>query len=219
MPSKVVTKKELAEALGIKLRQIANYVKDGMPIHSTGARNAQLFDIGQCKKWRLKNIDKTMAIKTELKRKSEEENDQREKEYEGDEESQKNDLLRKLRADADDAELKVKLNEIKLAEAEGRLVDADDLDKAMSEQAIIHKTDKTNDEKILPILLENRSSGEIAEILHEHNQERLNGLDKLINKVFDSEETLHEVIEEVLRRLKDGVEPSTLIKRINGSLI
>ena len=212
MQNSPVTKKELSEALGIKIRQITNYVKDGMPVHSVGKRNAQLFDMGACKKWRLENIDKTMSIKTTS-------TEERDKITEEDEELQKNDMLRKLKADADDAELKVQLNTIKLAEAEGRLVDADDLDKAMSEQAIIHRTDKTNDEKILPILLENRSSGEIAEILHEHNQERLNGLDKMINKVFDSKESMYEIVEEVLARLKDGVEPNTLIKRINGSLI
>lgn len=208
---KPIPKTELAEALGVKIRQIGNYVKDGMPIHSVGKRNAQMFDLKACQIWRSKNIDKGMSAKTEQKKTKISPDDETLAEEEV---RQRSDLSRKYTAEADSAELKVKLEGIKLAEAEGRLVDADDLDKAMSEQAIMHKTDKTNDEKILPILLENKSSGEIATLLHEHQQERLEMLDKLINKKFESTASLFDIIEQALELLSYDIEPDEIIKRM-----
>lgn len=212
---KPISKAELAEALGVKLRQIGNYIKDGMPIHSVGKRNAQMFDLKACQLWRSKNIDRGMASKTENIKPSIVDHEENLAEEEI---KQRSDLSRKYTAEADDAELKVKLNRIKLAEAEGRLVDADDLDKAMAEQAIIHKTDKTNDEKILPILLENKTSAEIAVLLHEHQQERLEMLDKLINKKFTSSSSLFDIIEQALELLSYGVESDEIIKRMSNEV-
>ncbi len=215
MPSKVVLKTELADILNVKARQIGNYIKKGMPVHSVGKRNAQSFDVEVCKKWKNKNIDKIMSIKTTKPKKTNIEVPT-DADHEGEE---KDDLSRKIKADADKAELGVKLDTIKLAEAEGRVVDANDLDRAMSELAIVHKTDKIQDENLFPVLLENKNAGEIKALLQEHNFERLEMLDKIINKEFKSEETMYDIVEVILQQLKDGVEPESLIKRIKGSLV
>ena len=89
----------------------------------------------------------------------------------------------------------------------------------MSELAVVHKTDKIHDENLLPILLENKNAGEIRSLLQEHNFERLEMLDKIVNKEFKSAETMYDIIEAVLQNLKSGTEPESIIKRINGSLI
>ena len=213
----VISKQELMLHMGKNKRTVERYIKDGMPKSELSTQRFQIFNIKDCESWRDGNIDKTMAMKTD--RLISQENIDSASNEDEDDVKVKSDMERKLKADADDSELKVKLNELKLAEAEGRVVDADDLDKAMAEQAIIHKTDKTNDEKILPILLENKSASEIYEILHEHQQERLGMLDSLINKTFKSDETLFDIVEVILRKLKDGTEPESIIKRVNGSLI
>lgn len=212
---KAVPKKELAEALGVKIRQVGNYVRDGMPIHSVGARNAQLFDIKACQLWRSKNIDKSMAVKTINIKPSVIDYEETLAEEEI---RQRSDLSRKYTADAENAEINVELNKLKLEKERGIVVNADDLDKAMAEQAVIHKTDKTNDEKILPILLQNKTSAEIAILIHEHQQERLIMLDKLISKQFTSHSSLFDIIEQVLELLSCDVEPDEIITRMKDEM-
>ena len=221
MQNRIVQKKELADVLEVKIRQIGNYIKRGMPISSTGKRGVQNFETEICKNWKVKNIDKVMSTKTKLYKQSkstEIEIEIDEKNTDEDEEV-KCDLERKLKADADSAVIKVKLDNLKLAEAEGRVVDANDLDKSMSELAIVHKTDKINDENVLPILLANKTASEIKKQLQKFNTKRLEELDKLINREFKSVETLYDIVEVVLCQLKEGIEPESLIKRIKGSLI
>jgi len=215
MQNNIGLKKELAEALGVKIRQIGNYIKRGMPIHSTGKRNVQKFDIEVCKKWKDRNIDKLMSIKTDNSQQRAEKEDTSAK----DSGELKGDLARKLKADADSAVIKVQLDDLKLAEAEGRVVDANDLDRSMAEQAVVHKTDKINDENILPIMLANKSATEIKKKLQTHNKKSHEELDKLIHKEFSSKETLYDIVSVVLEQLKNGVEPSSIIKRVKGSLV
>jgi len=223
--SKTVFKQELAEALGIKIRQVGNYIKQGMPIHSTGKRNVQMFDVEECLKWQDKSVNKEFSAKNltpakvdrliDIDKSKREENQIEDKEVAADD---INDMLRKLKADADRAETESELAKLKLSLQSGLLVDANDLDRAMSELAIVHKTDKIHDENLLPVILENKDAGEIKLLLQEHNHDRLAMLDKIVNKQFKSEETLYEIVEAILHQLKDGIEPESLIKRINGNL-
>ena len=211
----VVSRQELIEIWGKSAKTIQRYIKDGMPQHSNSTRAFQFFNLEEAEAWRNKSIDKVMSIKT-LRPTTDITVDIN---NENQDETPKGDLERKLKADADDAELKVRLNTIKLAEAEGRVVDANDLDRAMSELAIVHKTDKIHDENLLPIILENKDAGEIKTLLQEHNFERLEMLDKIVNKEFRSMETMYDIVEVVLHQLKDGVEPESLVKRLKGSLV
>lgn len=212
----VISRQELASILNKGDKTIQRYIKDGMPQHEKASRAFQVFNLSEVIAWRDKTIDKTMSIKTS---KPQTTNIEVDTENQDDELILTDDLSRKLKADADDAELKVKLNTIKLALAEGEVVDANDLDRAMSELAIVHKTDKIHDENLLPVLLENKDAGEIKKILQDHNKERLKMLDKIVNREFKSMETLHDIVEATLHQMKEGVEPESIIKRINGSLI
>lgn len=210
----VISKSELIteDRLDVSAKTVQRNVAKGMPVHPCSIKQFQVFDWIEVLAWVDGTVDKIMSAKTKKPKSSETEVDI-------DDDSVRTDMERKTKADADDSELKVKLNEIKLAEAEGRVVDADDLDRSMSELAIVHKTDKIHDENLLPILLENKDAGEIKKLLQEHNFERLEMLDKIVNKEFKSEETMYDIVEVMLQKLKEGVEPESLIKRLNGSLI
>jgi hypothetical protein len=124
--------------------------------------------------------------------------------------------LREIIAKTISAEERATMDTLKRKALDGQLVEAEDLDKAMAEQAILHKTDKINDEKVLPTLLEMKSAGDIASILYEHNQERLAHFDKIINKEFTCTETLYDIIEVVLTRLSLGESPKEIVEATNA---
>lgn len=124
--------------------------------------------------------------------------------------------LREIIAKTISAEEDATTKTLKRKALEGQLVEAEDLDKAMAEQAILHKTDKINDEKVLPTLLEMKPASEIAAILYEHNQERLTHFDKIINKEFTCTETLYDIIEVVLTRMSLGESPKEIVEAINA---
>jgi len=208
----VVSRQELQKLWNRTDKTIQRNVKDGMPLHEASSPRFQIFALKSAERWRDGNIDKVFSAKTEKVEHSQEPNDFTEV-------SAKSDMARKLTADADKAELEVKLSKLKLDTAEGLVVDANDLDRSMSELAIVHKTDKIQDENLLPVLLENKNSGEIKKILQEHNKKRLEMLDKLVSKEFKSSETLYDIVEVILKQLHGGTEPESLIKRIKGSLI
>lgn len=215
----VVSKNELIELWGKSAKTIQRSVKDGMPVHFASSNRFQIFTLEKVNRWRDGNIDKTMSMKTSFSTTVNGLEVLMPNSKDGEDIKLKTDIERKLKADADNAVLNVQLNELKLAEAEGRVVDAGDLDRSMSELAVVHKTDKIHDENLLPILLENKSVEEIKSLLQEHNFERLEMLDKIVNKEFKSAETMYDIIEAVLHKLKSGTEPESIIKRINGSLV
>lgn len=208
----VVSRQELIALWNKSDKTIQRNVKDGMPTHEASNTRFQIFSLKQAERWRDGNIDKVFSAKTDKLVSIPQQEDREDLEF-------KTDMERKLKADADKAELEVKLSALKLATAEGLVVDANDLDRSMAELAIVHKTDKIQDENLLPVLLENKNAGEIKKLLQEHNKKRLEMLDKLVNKEFQSENTLYDIVEETLHQLKDGIEPESLIKRIKGSLI
>lgn len=212
----VISRQELVVIWHKSVKTIQRYIKDGMPAHPMSTRAFQFFDLDEITKWRDGTIDKTMSDKTRGIVPSVVDNPE---DISTEEVRNRSDLSRKYTADAENAELTVQLNQLKLDTAKGELVPADDLDRAMSELAIVHKTDKIHDENLLPALLQNKNVGEIKQILQEHNFERLEMLDKIVNKEFDSTETMYDIVEAVLHQLKDGVEPASLVKRINGSLV
>lgn len=213
----VISRQELIELWKKNTKTIQRYIKDGMPAHPLSSRAFQFFNLEEVTKWRDGSIDKTMSQKTTA-RPSPSVLDHVE-DISTEEVKQRSDLSRKYTADAENAELTVQLNQMKLDTAKGLLVNAEDLDRAMSELAIVHKTDKIHDENLLPMLLENKDAGEIKKLLQDHNFERLEMLDKIVNKEFKSAETLYDIVEATLKQLGDGVEPESIVKRINGSLV
>ena len=225
MNQEIVDKKELAEILNVKIRQIGNYTKKGMPIHGVGKRNAQSFNKAKCIKWRDENINQAMASKTStakmlnetIKADSNNTKEIEVKIYEEPDDVAYN-VAKKLKLEVSVLETKDKHEKLKLALARGEVVNAEDLDRSMSELAIVHRTDKIHDENLLPTLLEHKDAGEIKILLQDHNFERLKMLDGIINKEFKSKETLYDITEAVLNQLKSGVEFDIIIKRVNGDI-
>lgn len=223
----VGTKKDLVKEFNCADRTITRYIKQGMPEHKQSTKEFKIFDMEECLAWKDRNINKEQSKKTKKNSNNEIEDDE---ENFSDEESsiiwdslsnkQRHKIaenaayLRKTIADADKSVSSARREQMKELEEEGLLVDANDIDKTMAEQAILHRTDKTNDEKVLPITLENKTAQEISIILHEHNQDRLDLLDKLVNKKLICSESFYDVAEIVIKKLLKNT-PKEIIKCVS----
>jgi hypothetical protein len=89
---------------------------------------------------------------------------------------------------------------------------ADDVDKSMAEQAVIHISQFMNDKKTLPVLLENKDRAKIAKLLEEHWHDHIADLGKLMHKVFDTDDTIYDAVKELTKRLVEGVKMSHIMK-------
>lgn len=221
------TKQDLAKVFGLKsIRSIQRNIDSGMPEHEESSEKLRLFDIENCIQWKKRNVNLEQSKRT---KKNQADEDEEGKEFSDEEEQnivdsltdkqlakiiENNAYLRKIVGDADKSVEEAARSKLKRQNEEGELVDADDLDKAMAELAVMHKTDRTNDEKILPILLEQKTSQEISALLYEHNKDRLDLLSKIIKKEFDCEETLYDIIEEVLLLQEKGFSDKDIINKL-----
>lgn len=203
----VVTSRYLQKIWGVTDKTIRNYVSDGMPVREESSPRFKLFDLIECVSWRMTQIDmgKSNVSGTQKKESNKEEVENLIFEANRD----------KIIADAKKAKHEASIAEIKEKTALGELISVEDVDKVTAEQAMLHKTDIINSEKILPSELENLSKGEIAKKLREYNQDRLDNLNKLIQKDFDCDETLYEIVKEVLKELNDN-SPKQIINKIKS---
>jgi len=187
-------------------RNIRNWIKKGLEFERVQGIRSNLFIFSEVLIWHKENINKSKSNNAK-NRVVEVRNNT----------VQENDGLRSYDdSEAKEKHFKAELAEIKYLEAQGLLVNADDLDKAMAEQAVLHIADKTNDEKVLPVVLENKQAQDIANILHEHNQERIAMLHKIFNKSFKSNETINDILVEIFDNLSDGISPTEIINKIKG---
>ena len=109
---------------------------------------------------------------------------------------------------------KVELAEIKIREAMGQLVDANDLDRAMAEQAALYEASKRNMEKILPVVMENKDSSTIRSILMEYNTNDSLQKRNLFGNKFRSTNTFYDIAYEVFNLLVNKVEPDDIIETL-----
>jgi phage terminase Nu1 subunit (DNA packaging protein) len=204
----VVSSKYLQQIWGVTDKTIRNYISQGMPylIEQSSSR-FKIFDLIECITWRMETINMSKSNVSKVQ--------QRESEKETTESEVFEANRKKIIADANKAEFDAKSAEIKYKNLSGELISIDDVDKAMAEQAVLHKTDLLNAEKVLPIILENKDKTEIANILRDNTQQRLDDLDKLIKREFKCEETLYEVIDEVINQLHHK-EPVEIINKIKS---
>lgn len=209
---RLVSRRDLRRVWNCSDETLKGYAKKGLPKHELSSTNFSVYDLRISEEWRTANVDPKAGGALRKSR----------QEFDPDDEDSEVDLdIEKISYDEADRRKKItdlKLSMLKVAEAEGRLVPADDLDKAMAEQAIMHKTDKLNDEKVLPLLLEGKSASEIATLLYEHNQERLAQYDKLINTEFTATATLYDIVETVLQALTEGISPDQIVEAVNASV-
>lgn len=99
----------------------------------------------------------------------------------------------------DEAERRKKINDVRIGDIKikkelGELIDANDTDKAMAELAVTLKSHLITSEKILPLLLENKTRAEIIKVLTDHNYDILKELSYVFNVEFDCDETLIDII-------------------------
>lgn len=204
----IVSSKYLQQIWGVTDKTIRNYVMQGMPyLIEQSSSKFKIFDLIECITWRMETINLSKSNVSKVQQK------------ESESETTENEVFeanrRKIIADARKAEADASSAELKFKNLNGELISIEDIDKAMAEQAVLHKTDLLNAEKVLPIILENKSKAEIANILKGNNQKRLDELDKLIKKEFKCEETLYEIINEVINKLHHK-EPDEIINKIRS---
>lgn len=237
---RLVTRRDLRRIWQCEDASIKDYAKKGLPqvdliaLTAEGVERAKkldpkftltlpnfaVYDLAEVNEWRDNNVD-VKKSSNRLQKIMSKPHSQREEnidEPKTEPDSSAGYAVREMIAKTVQAEQQAAILTLKHEALKGSLVDAEDLDRAMAEQAIMHKTDKINDEKVLPTLLENKTASEIAEILHEHNQERLSHYDRLINKEFKQKETLYDVLEAVLLHLSKGANPSEIILVLDVSL-
>lgn len=200
------------EDMGVTSRSIMNWEKQGLEPSELSLPKLKLYDAKQLKQWHKENIDQKQSARSKT----------RNVEIDEDELDEDNpfahmdlDKVPKVEAERRKEIEAVKKLMMQNDELEGRLVSVDDLDKAMAEQAAIHISDKTNDEKTLPTLLANKSQEEISELLYKHNQDKIETLGRIVAKEFDCDETLYDVIFSVLEKFDEGVSPKDIIKAVN----
>lgn len=202
------------EDMGVTSRSIMNWEKQGLDSSPLSLPKLKLYDLKQLRQWHKDNIDQKQSARSSRGR---------DVELDEDADDEDNpfanmdlDKVPKVEAERRKEIEAVKKLMMQNDELEGRLVSVDDLDKAMAEQAAIHISDKTNDEKTLPTLLANKSQEEISNLLYKHNQDKIETLGRIVAKEFDCGETLYDVIFAVLEKFDDGVSPKEIIKVIDG---
>ncbi len=109
---------------------------------------------------------------------------------------------------------KVRLAEIKIRKEMGVLVEADDLDRAMAEQAALYEASKRNGEKVLPSILENKSADEIGKLLKQYNRADSSNKQVLFAHKYRMTESFFDVAIAVFDAMIKGIEPHDLVKAI-----
>lgn len=209
----IVSKADLEKIWRVTPKTIQRYVADGMPrCDVLWKRNFQIFYLDECVEWKQANIDRKQSARVNKHKKIKQ--DTVEEDVAPPPPPTDDNDMPIEEAERREKVAKAKMAEIKLKEAEGLLIPADDLDKAMYEQAIMHKTDKSNDEKILPILLEMKNQEEIRDLLESHNDDRLELLDSQLEQRHKNEPTNYDIFNHILVARKKGKTPQEIIKGI-----
>lgn len=109
----------------------------------------------------------------------------------------------------------IKQKRIKTAEMKKELISVNDVDKSMSEQAIIHKQDIVNSEKSFPTTFANKSKEFINTEYRKFNDKRLKDLDKIINKTFPNmKASMYDLITLATKLYKNGVNMDKMVEKL-----
>lgn len=206
-----VSSEMLEKLFHVSPRQVNTWQSKGLEKSEWSRPKIKLFDLEYAIKWRNTNIKESHSGRTKK---------QREIKVNPDGSIDERDLdiddVSKEEAERRQMILKAKNEEIKLKEALGELVKAEDTDKAMAEQAVIHVANYQTDIKLLPLVLEYKSSGEIKGILDEHYEERISKLDKLMHKVVNVPDTIMDAVMEIVENINMGIKMSVTVKAIKS---
>ena len=188
----VVSRKFISIVYGVSLRQITNWSSQWLEADYVAdvGKGIKYYNILKLFKLHEENINKTKSNATIQKRST-----QKDKNIDFDdiENVDKEEADRLLQIE------RVKIERLKYAELSGKLIPAEDTDKAMAELGALHLSQYQSDLKILPVILENKSKQEIIKILDEHFESRILDMERIVMKITTSENDtifsfLHSVI-------------------------
>jgi len=177
----VVTETFLAEYFGTHKRSVNIWVRKGLTKHDLSLPSLNLYDLGETIEWRKKNI----SVKTN-------ENDII------DESETPIDQISKREADRRGSIESYRKTMLTNKELDGSLVRAEDLDRSMAEQAVLHKTYYMDDLELLPVTLEGLNKDQISEFLNEHYSNRIENISSFIKKTFSEPNFFYNKIKELL---------------------
>lgn len=206
---RVVNTAELINQWGTSVPTFRRYVQDGMPQHPASTKGFPVFDLLEATAWRDANVSNRGA-RPKVPR-------EHAASGEPTDGSEVGAAIRKIIADADRAEEQAKSEALKRKQLEGSLIEADTLDIAQAEMAVVYNALYQNDKKTFPVQLFGKSSAEIREYLDDHYANRMDDLHTLIDKEFPNcQETLYDIIHVVLKQLRNGVPPDIITFSLQG---
>ena len=200
----------VASLYNVTTRTIANWKKGGLHFHKLASvPHKELFKLTEVQDWHSQNISQAKATSTAKAKNRDNPQAESEPNHNGDIHKMDYVALEK-----EEKKMKVQLAKVKLDEAEGRLVSAEDLDKALYEQAIMHVTKLSNDQKTLPVVLANKSQDEVKQLLTDHNSEHLDTLKANVQRKFKGDMSNYDVFNVILDLRKSGLSVDDIIGRL-----
>ncbi len=176
---------ELAVLFKVSKRMLQKYKEEkGLEHHPSSVKGAIVYDLVYAIKWYLAVTNKLLITKQVAPVK-----ENSSQEYA----SKMNKLEYQIK------EQKLSTDKLKHAELDKTLVKAEDLDRSMAEQAVLHKTQYLDDLELLPIALDGMERDEISVFLNEHYSARIKNVSTFIVKLFDKPNFLYNKIMELLK--------------------
>lgn len=217
---RLVSRRDLRRIWACTDEAIKGYVKKGMPKSELSVPSMAVYDLATVNSWREANVDSKRGMAAAKLRREKEEGlpppptEDAEIDRDSGGKSLSKYAIAEAIADSERAVENAIMAKLKRQSMDGSLVDSETLDIALAEQAVVYTTNYVNDKKLLPIQLEQKSRGEIRQFLDQHYSNRMSDLRLLIDKVYECDESLHEVIQAVLEAFIRGETPVALIEVI-----
>lgn len=174
----------IMEFFGVARRTVAGWQAKGLPCAATAQTAINAYDLVDTINWHAANIDQNKVRRSNTASAAK-----------GVIPPPPNDLtdittVDEKRADIETLDRLKKfedLRKVRLSNAvtAGELIPAEDTDRAMAEQGVIHVTYYMDDLDTLPSALANRSESYIANFLEQHYERRIDNAHEFIRKVFD----------------------------------
>ena len=167
----LVTEKFLSDFFGVSGRAVRLWREKGLPLDPITVHNLNLYNLIDVIKWNLDNVKdgKSSIILSKQTTNTVDESKVDLKD------ASKDEADRRLQIQ------KVLNEEIKHKELTGKLIPAEDTDKALAEIGAVHIAQYRGDLKLLPMLLENKPKHEITKLLDEHYASRIEDMNKITN--------------------------------------
>jgi hypothetical protein len=217
---RLVSRRDLRRIWACTDEAIKGYVKKGMPKSELSVPSMAIYDLATVNAWREANVDSKRGMAAAKLRREKEEglppatSEDAEIDSVPGGKSLSQYAIAEAIAESERAVENATITKLKRQILDGSLIDSETLDITLAEQAVIYTTNYVNDKKLLPIQLEQKSRGEIRQFLDQHYSNRMSDLRLLIEKVYDCDESLHEVIQAILEAFIRGETPSKLIEVI-----